>query len=121
MAGAVDQNSNCIIDDAQILKLVQLWVTGENVCSSAGDKRPQVLDLDISPNPALTSDSTHDIYNYFDLIIQVSDPQRDVNQALTRIEQSGYTGWFAYGENIAVGMEAPEAAFEAWRNSPPHN
>jgi uncharacterized protein YkwD len=42
----------------------------------------------------------------------------------TRIEQFGYTGWTSYGENIykaTQGLETPEAAFEAWRNSPGHN
>lgn len=42
----------------------------------------------------------------------------------TRIEQFGYTGWTAYGENIyraPQGLETPEAAFEAWRNSSGHN
>lgn len=39
----------------------------------------------------------------------------------TRIEQAGYTGWTFIGENIAAGMETPEEAFEAWRNSPEHN
>lgn len=38
-----------------------------------------------------------------------------------RIEQFGYTGWSAYGENIAAGMEISGDALEAWRNSPPHN
>ena len=39
----------------------------------------------------------------------------------TRIEQAGYTGWTFIGENIAAGIEAPEEAFETWRNSPGHN
>ncbi|MCR4404181.1 MAG: CAP domain-containing protein [Candidatus Acetothermia bacterium] len=42
----------------------------------------------------------------------------------TRIERFGYTGWTSYGENIykaPQGLETPEAAFEAWRNSSGHN
>lgn len=38
-----------------------------------------------------------------------------------RLAQFGYTEWTAYGENLAAGVETPEAIFELWKNSPPHN
>ncbi len=38
-----------------------------------------------------------------------------------RMEQFAYRGGTAYGENIAAGVETPEAVFELWRGSPPHN
>lgn len=108
---AVDRNGNCIIgdpeilwaveywitgellpgtaglaiDDGTILKLVELWITGESVCAGPTDHMPQVLALDIDPNPALPSDHARDIYNYFDLIIRFADARQDVSQAQIRV------------------------------------
>jgi len=255
------------VDGRILIGLIQLYAARTPLGAPAGSRAPRILDLDISPNPALTSDHDRGILNLFDLIIYFSDPQGDVVQASihaewpggfindfdepvtvqdnidgihrsinyyaesvgmmvftvilvdsegnhsapvtesfqvvspeappppgsvdtaflalinqyrsqsgqcwdlfsqswvtwpagavrnlalsseltdasiyhsqymadhdcfahqcpgepdlrTRIEQFGYTGWTSYGENIAAGMETPEAAFDAWRNSPGHN
>ena len=37
-----------------------------------------------------------------------------------RIEQAGYTGWTAVGENIAAGYQTPEAVVAGWMASPGH-
>ncbi|MGQ9478020.1 MAG: CAP domain-containing protein [Candidatus Bipolaricaulia bacterium] len=108
---AVDRNGNCIIEDQEILRAVEYWVTGEplpgtggltisdakilqlmalwingaSVCATPTDHTPSVIGLSIDPNPALASDSDHGIMNYFDLLIQFTDPQRDIAQALIHV------------------------------------
>lgn len=37
-----------------------------------------------------------------------------------RVEQAGYTGWIALGENIAAGAQTPEAVMNVWLNSAGH-
>ncbi len=112
---AVDQNGNCIIEDqeilraveywvtgepvpgtggltisdAKILQLMALWISGESICATPIEHRPQVVELDIDPDPALASDHAHGVYNYFDLLIQFHDPQRDIVQALIHVVWPG--------------------------------
>lgn len=73
------------ISDAKILGLMGLWISGESVCATPVEHKPQVVGLNIDPNPALASDSGHGIKNYFDLLIQFTDPQRDIAQALIHV------------------------------------
>jgi uncharacterized protein YkwD len=77
--------SGLTINDAKILQLVAIWVSGESVCATPTDHGPLVMELGIDPNPALASDSDHGIKNYFDLLIQFTDPQRDITQALIHV------------------------------------
>jgi uncharacterized protein YkwD len=37
-----------------------------------------------------------------------------------RIDQAGYGGWTAIGENIAAGYQTPEAVVAGWMQSPGH-
>ncbi|MBV9168977.1 MAG: CAP domain-containing protein [Chloroflexi bacterium] len=43
-----------------------------------------------------------------------------VPQLSDRVDQAGYSGWQAVGENIAAGFQTPEAVVAGWMASPGH-
>jgi uncharacterized protein YkwD len=60
-------------------------------------------------------------YSFFSHYTVASSHYREGSAPWDRMAAEGY-GYNTYrGENIAVGYETAERAFEAWRNSPSHN
>jgi len=60
-------------------------------------------------------------YSFFAHDTAASSYYRAGSEPWDRMAAEGYDYNVAKGENIAVGYESAEAAFQAWRNSPSHN
>ena len=60
-------------------------------------------------------------YHFFAHITAASSYYTSGSQPWDRMRAEGYDYNTFMGENIAVGYESAEAAFQAWRNSPSHN
>lgn len=73
------------IDGRILIGLIQIYAARTPLGAPAVNDPPRITDLDISPNPALTSDYDRGIENDFDLLIYFSDPQQDVVQQLVHV------------------------------------